>query len=96
MQDLNPKQAGERIRRLRRFLVVHSRIYYCLNDNLVSDHMFDAAGKELAELQEKYGYVYHLWDEEFKDWTGGTGFHLPLQDEWAVNKAAQLLRYAKP
>jgi NAD-dependent DNA ligase len=69
----------ERIRQKRYQMLVHSYIYYQLNDSLISDHDFDKWAKELVMLTEKYPeeasqVIYH---KEFEDFTGSSGFDLP-------------------
>lgn len=83
------------ISRRRRQLLVHSIIYYQMNDNIISDYTWSQWAKELVELQEKYPDIAKLcvYSEAFEDFDGSTGFNLPLDDPWGVNKARQLLRW---
>jgi len=83
----------ELIRRRRAQMLVHSCIYYHLNQNIISDHQWQAWADELAALQKanpdlEVGY----YDEEFKDWTGASGAFLPISDPEIVAKAQQILR----
>jgi NAD-dependent DNA ligase len=75
-------------------MLVHSCIYYELNDNLVSDHQWQAWADELEKLQRDNPDCCKLnfYDENFKDWTGATGNHLPHRDFWVLNKATYLLK----
>ncbi len=84
----------ELINRRRRQILVHSAIYYQFNDNLITDHTYDHWSKELAELQVNYPKESKTapFYEEFKTFDGSTGFDLP-KNEWAINKAMQLLRH---
>lgn len=77
-------------------MLIHSRIYYVLDENLIADYQFDKWGKELVELQEKYPDIASRinYAEAFRGWDASTGAFLPLEDEWVVRKAAQLLQYA--
>ena len=79
----------------RRQLLVHSIIYYILNDNIVSDAKWSQWAAELVELQKKYPDIAKtsVYAEAFSDFDGSTGYDLPLDDEWGINKALQLLRY---
>ena len=64
---------------LQRFVIVHSVIYYELNDNAISDQVYDAKSKELVEFKNRYP---ELWKETeyYKqfgdDYNGSTGFTL--------------------
>ena len=44
----------EKIEQRRRQILVHSYIYYALDDNIISDSQWSKWAVELAELQEKY------------------------------------------
>lgn len=64
---------------LQRRVIVHSIIYYELDNSAITDKQFDALGKQLVELQNSadfkelrettYYYAMH-------DFDGTTGFHL--------------------
>lgn len=84
----------ELINRRRRQILVHSCIYYRYNDNIISDFVYDAWSKELAELQKQYpdiakSCVYH---EYYKDFDGSSGFDLPIHLPEVNSKALMLLR----
>jgi len=83
-----------KIRQRRLQMLVHSFLYYRLNTNIISDYDFDMWAKELYELQRDYPQESEYCDlyEEFKDWTGASGYHLPQYD-WVYEKALRLLRY---
>ena len=83
---MNRKDVAELLNRRRRQILVHSIIYYKMDDNLISDSTWSAWATELEELQKKYPDIAAKvpYAEEFKDF-------LPLDDPWAVNKARQLL-----
>lgn len=92
------KQIEELIHRRRRQLLVHSIIYYRLGETIVPDAVFDSWAKELAALQtqhlqlsESIPYMRYA----FSDWTGETGFHLPLMDRRASAVAEELLETYK-
>lgn len=85
---------AEKIKQRRLQMIVHSAIYYILNDNIISDAQWSQWANELKVLQENYpetaadvGYA-----EYFKDWDASTGFNLPINEDWALDKARQLLR----
>lgn len=77
-----------RIIHLRRILLVHSYLYYVLDDPIVPDDVWQAWADELAGINQDIGF----YDEAFKDWDGTTGYHLPFDDKWVVSKALQIRR----
>ena len=81
--------SDELIRRRRGQMLVHSYLYYWMDDSLISDDQWQAWANELATLPYK---ELGFYDEEFKGWTGDTGCMLP-RDDWIINKATQLMRY---
>lgn len=68
----------EKIKQRRRQMLVHSYIYYELNQNIVSDHKWAEWAKELQELQQKYPKESAEVEEyeQFKDWDGSSGAFL--------------------
>lgn len=91
MNDIHPMQ--ELIHRRRRQVLVHSILYYSYSVNLIPDSQFDSWAQELARLQREFpehseAVEYQL--EAFRDFTGETGFHLPLHDKDATRIAKQL------
>jgi NAD-dependent DNA ligase len=87
-------EIAELITRRRRQLLVHSIIYYRLNDNIISDYTWSEWAKELCDLQSKYPEIAEkcYMHEDFKDFDGSTGFNLPLGEPCALNKAQYLLK----
>jgi len=83
----------ERIHRLRRLVLAHSVLYYSMGETAVPDAQFDAWAYELVELQKTHpeasGRVYYH-REAFADFTGETGFDLPLTEEGAVRAAERM------
>jgi oligoendopeptidase F len=67
----------EAIARRRRQMLVHSYIYYELDDNVISDDVWQKWATQLAKLQAKFGKRIGFYDKAFADWDGSTGFHLP-------------------
>lgn len=90
---MSEENIAELINRRRRQLLVHSIIYYKMNDNIIPDSQWTKWAVELEELQKTYPDIsaggYHA--EAFKKFDHSTGFNLPLDDPYAVNKARQLL-----
>ena len=87
------KSIAELLNRRRRQILVHSVIYYKMNDNLISDTTWSAWATELEDLQAKYpGIAAKVpYAKEFEGFDHSTGMNLPLDDPWAVNKARQLI-----
>ena len=83
---------AELIQQRRLQLLVHSCIYYHLNNNMVSDKKWDEWARELKFLQDSYPNLAKqvIWYDAFKDWDASTGAFLPLEDEWVIKKARQL------
>lgn len=84
----------EAIRRKRLQLIIHSFIYYELNDNIWPDDKWQAVADELTTLQKEYPHNIGLYDVEFKGWSGSTGFHLCRIAEMR-HKAESILKYHK-
>lgn len=84
----------ELIIRRRRQILVHSCLYYRMNTSVIEDHLFDRWSKELADLQRQYPDISKKceWYEAFKDFDGSSGFDLPLDNQWVINKAYRLAK----
>ena len=69
-------------------MLIHSRLYYKCDYNVVSDMKFDKWARELAELQKKHPTIASrvCFAEAFEDWDGSTGAFLPLDHPWVVYK----------
>ena len=82
------------IKRRRLQIIVHSAVYYRFNDNLISDHTFDAWCSELVQLQKDHPEIASVapCQHEFDGFDGSTGFHLSTIP-WGVKKAQELLEY---
>lgn len=87
----------ELIQRRRLQVLVHSCIYYILDDSIIDDSTWSRWAAELVELQQKYPEIAETvcWHEAFSGFDGSTGFDLPLEDEWVLNKARYLLKRRK-
>ena len=81
----------EKIRQRRRQMLVHSYIYYELNENIVSDHTWAKWAKELQELQEKYPKESAEVEEydQFKNWDGSSGAFLKFGEN--IKTVAKIL-----
>ena len=84
----------ERIQQRRRQLILHSYVYYCLSDNLISDSNWSEWSRELCYLQQKYpkeSAEAEYWSL-FRYLDGSTGFHLTVNcDPWVEPMAKLLL-----
>ena len=85
---------AEIIQRRRIQMLIHSKLYYDMDTNLITDKQFDEWGRELVKLQRDYPNIAKriCYAEAFKDWDASTGAFLPLQDPWVTRKAQQLLK----
>lgn len=92
---MTPDEISELINRRRRQILIHSIIYYQMNDTLVSDNQWADWAKELTELQELYPNIAKtcVYADDFAGFDPSTGYNLPLNDLRAVSKARQLLAY---
>lgn len=62
---------------LQRYIIVHSYIYYELNDNILSDREYDAKAKELVSLKDLYPDEWRkseYYAQFGDDYNGSTGF----------------------
>ena len=86
---------SELITQRRYQVLIHSIIYYKLDDNLVSDDTWSKWALELEELQNSYPDIAKQcpYAEAFADFDHSTGMDLPLDDPWAIGKAKQLLAW---
>lgn len=80
---------SEKIKQRRTQMMVHSYLYYTMDANVIDDDTWQRWADELVELQKRKATI-GFYDEEFADWTGATGMHLP-KDKWIENRAKRLL-----
>lgn len=90
-------EVRSKILRRRLQILVHSYLYYDLNENLISDPTWSEWAMELVDLQEKYPHIAERVDyhEAFKDFDGSTGFDLPYRLPEITSKANYLLKICK-
>lgn len=81
----------EKIKQRRRQMLVHSYIYYELDQNIVSDHQWSEWAKELAQLQKDYPKESAEVEEyeQFKDWDGSSGAFLKFGEN--IKTVAKIL-----
>ena len=89
---------AELIQQRRYQLLIHSCIYYELNQNIISDMKWDEWAKELKSLQEQYPEISSQVTlyEYFKDWDASTGAFLPIKEDWVIKKACSILGKKPP
>ena len=90
---------AEKIQRRRYQMLVHSYIYYELDNNLISDSQWSTWATELAELQSKYPEISNqvIYADDFEDWDGSTGAFLSYKDKPnIIATALSLLPKANP
>lgn len=91
------EQKLEWMNRRERQLLVHSCLYYRMNQNLISDHEFDLWSKQLVEMmaQEPELFFDTTYYTEFKTFDGSTGHDLPFWRDEIVRVATRLAQAPK-
>lgn len=84
----------EKIRQRRVQMLVHSYLYYTLDSPVITDEKWQQWADELTVLQEELKEI-GFYDEEFADWNGSTGMHLP-KDDWIDRRAKWLHKQHYP
>ena len=69
-------------------MMVHSYLYYVLDSPVITDDKWQQWADELTALQLQKKQI-GFYDEEFVDWDGSTGMHLP-KDDWIDYRARWL------
>lgn len=94
---MTPDQIQALINQRRRQVLVHSIIYYILDDSIITDAKWTQWATELEELQKQYPDIAEqcVYSDAFRGFDHSSGFDLPLHDEWATRKAMQLLKWRK-
>lgn len=91
-KDLTPQ---EKIDWAARYVIIHSIIYYELNESVISDKMFDKKSAALVRLMQKY--PEELENSEYYraiyDFDGSTGFH--LYERLKKSQRKRLKQYAR-
>lgn len=67
-----------RVKHLRSLLLVHSYLYYTLDSPVVTDDQWQKWADELTSIQTITTCDIGWYDDEFRDWNGSTGYHLPV------------------
>ena len=91
---------AEKIQQRRYQLLIHSCIYYHLNQNIISDKQWDIWARELVSLQKQYPRISEKVTlyQYFKDWDASTGAFLPITEEWVIKIASRFtaVKQSKP
>ena len=86
----------EKINQRRAQMLIHSCLYYEMNESIVDDHTWQRWADELQKLQEENPSIKTgFFDWEFRDWDGSTGTHLNHRHPWTYSKAQKILEYHK-
>ena len=74
-------------------MLVHSYLYYELDQSIIPDSTWSQWAVELSELQTKHPQIAAkvCYSKAFANWDGSTGAFLPLQDPWVIKKTNYLL-----
>lgn len=93
--SMNLDDIRELITRRRRQVLVHSIIYYELDDCIVADSQWADWALELERLQAEYPDIAAEcpYAEEFKNFEHSTGHNLPMDDPWGLRKGRQLIAW---
>jgi hypothetical protein len=100
-KKLNEDPIITKINQRRRQVLVHSCLYYKFDESIIEDHVYDKYARELKSLVTKYPDKAKkaVFSEKFKEWDAlpdfYSGFCLPLDDDWVVHKAKQLLQHKR-
>lgn len=84
---------AEKIQQRRYQMLVHSYIYYEMNENIISDSKWSSWATELAELQTTYPSIANtiVYAEDFADWDGSSGAFLTYADKPNIVATAERL-----
>lgn len=90
-------QIAEKIQQRRLQMLVHSRLYYIDNQNIISDYKWSEWAQELRQLQDNNPKIAKKvqWAKEFENWDGSSGTFLPLDNEWVRGKSKFVARISK-
>lgn len=84
---------AEKIQQRRYQMLVHSYIYYELDNNIVSDSKWSQWAVELAHLQNEHPDIARqvIYADDFANWDGSTGAFLDYAKPNIVSTALKLL-----
>jgi len=81
------------IERLQRQLILHSVIYYRLNESIWSDTQYDTASQKLVSIKGTQEFKDSKFYDLFKDFDGSTGYHIALDTPYWISLATRILSY---
>ncbi|MDF3555545.1 hypothetical protein LAV92_28190 [Bacillus cereus] len=84
----------EWMNRRQRQILVHSFLYYQLNENIISDSDFDKWSKELYEAMKENPDVAKrsVYYKDFLEFDGSSGYDLPYANPEIQNTGFRLLK----
>lgn len=94
---MNDEEIESLIRYRRLQVLIHSCIYYEMNESIVLDSTWSKWALELETLQKQYPKISKqmIYAEAFENFDHSTGCNLPLKDPWVVAKAKWLLNISR-
>lgn len=94
---MNDDELLSYMNRRERQILVHSYLYYELDESIIGDHDFDIWSKQLADLIIERPDIFEktAYYEDFIGFDGSTGHDLPYTRPEIMSKGMQLLRYAR-
>lgn len=89
---------AEKIQRRRYQMLVHSYIYYEMNENIITDSQWSSWAMELVELQDKYPDIAKrvIYANDFANWDGSSGAFLTYSNKPNIISTAKSLLPKKP
>ena len=84
---------AEKIQQRRYQMLVHSYIYYEMNESIISDSQWSKWATELAELQSNYPIIANtvVYSADFANWDGSSGAFLTYADKPNIIATAERL-----
>ncbi len=76
---INEMPIQDQINFWQRYIIVHSYIYYFMDNNIISDREYDAKALRLVEMKNKYPEEWknsEYYEQYGDEYTGNTGFDL--------------------
>lgn len=79
----------------RRQILVHSYLYYELNENVITDALWSKWAEELYALQAESPELAQSCPmaKEFENFDPSSGFYLNYRQPWIAKEAERLLKY---
>lgn len=90
---------AEKIQQRRYQMLVHSYIYYEMNENIISDSQWSKWAMELVDLQSQYPDIAKsvIYAKDFEGWDGSSGAFLEFANKPnIVSTARRLVQNKKP